>query len=86
MASRSMVKVDKVYSRMMELMDILQTLADTCEERYTGIEEKRMDHDRDMTETEEERYEALETEQQDIEEAMNALAEAMYAIEEYLTE
>ena len=77
------MKLNKFYNKIQAIYESLDELIGELEEKQNAIEEKAIDHDRDMTEKEKERYDEIDEQLVAIRECMDNLDYAMSDIEEY---
>lgn len=77
------MKLNKYYNKIQAIYESLDELIGELEEKQNAIEEKAIDHDRDMTEKEQERYDEIDDQLVAIRECMDNLEYAMSDIEEY---
>ena len=54
------MKLNKYYNKIQAIYESLDELIGELEEKQNAIEEKAIDHDRDMTEKEQERYDEID--------------------------
>ena len=78
-----MKNLNKYYDKIQAIYESLDELIVELEEKQNAIEEKAIDHDRDMTEREQERYDEIDNQLTAIRECMDNLEYAMSDIEEY---
>lgn len=77
------MNLNKYYDKIQAIYESLDKLIVELEDKQNAIEEKAIDHDRDMTEKEKERYDEIGEQLVAIRECMDNLDYAMSDIEEY---
>ena len=77
------MNLNKYYDKIQAIYESLDKLIVELEDKQNAIEEKAIDHDRDMTEKEQERYDEIDDQLVAIRECMDNLEYAMSDIEEY---
>lgn len=77
------MNLNKYYDKIQAIYESLDKLIVELEDKQNAIEEKAIDHDRDMTEKEQERYDKIDEQLVAIRECMDNLEYAMSDIEEY---
>ncbi len=77
------MKLTKYYDKIQAIYDSFDDLIARLEENQNAIEEKAIDHDREMTETEQNKYDEIDEQIQAIEACKDNLEYAMSEIEEY---
>lgn len=77
------MKLTKYYDKIQAIYESLDELIGTLEENQIAIEDKAIEHDRDMTEKEQERYDEIDEQIRAIETCKDNLEYAMSEIEDY---
>lgn len=77
------MKLNKYWNRLQDIYEELDELIGDLEEKRDSIEERAIDHDRDMTEKEKERYDELDELIEAIRECQDNIEYATEAIIDY---
>ena len=78
-----MKKMTAYASKLLSIKESLDNLIGDLEEARDAIEDKALDHDRDMTEKEQERYDLFDEQIDNVNYAIDSIDEALSYIEEY---
>ena len=77
------MKLNKYYNKITNIYEDLDDVIGMLEEKRDAIEDRAMEHDRDMSDAEQERYDAIDEQIENIRMAMDELEGALSYIEEY---
>ena len=77
------MKLNKYYNKITNIYEDLDDVIGMLEERRDAIEDRAIEHDRDMSDAEQERYDAIDEQIENIRMAMDELEGALSYIEEY---
>lgn len=77
------MKLINYYNKIQAIYDSLDNLIGKLEEKQNAIEDKAIEHDRDMTEKEQNRYDEIDEQIRAIDACKDNLEYAMSEIEEY---
>ena len=77
------MKLNKYYNKITNIYEDLDDVIGMLEEKRDAIEDRAIEHDRDMSDAEQERYDAIDEQIENIRMAMDELEGALSYIEEY---
>ena len=77
------MKLTNYYNKIQSIYDGLDDLIGQLEEKQNAIEDKAIEHDRDMTEQEQNRYDEIDEQIRAIDACKDNLEYAMSEIENY---
>ena len=77
------MKLNKYYNKITSIYEDLDNVIGMLEEKRDAIEDRAIEHDRDMSDAEQERYDAIDEQIENIRMAMDELEGALSYIEEY---
>lgn len=77
------MKLTNYYNKIQSIYDGLDDLIGQLEEKQNAIEDKAIEHDRDMTEKEQNRYDEIDEQIRAIDACKDNLEYAMSEIENY---